>query len=88
MRMEDIHRQARELRERLEGSDDGQKRNVLHKFLSQIPVDPKAKEILVKVKSTLSSVEDADIQFGHTVGSPEGICMPDQMYKLRWMNRI
>jgi len=67
--VEDLLRQAREVRERLACSDDGQKRMVVQQFLRGIAVDPCKREILVKVRSPLPQ-QGMDSQVGQAVGRP------------------
>ena len=66
---EDLHKQARELRERLECTDNMQKKMVLQQFLRGITVHPDKKEILIKIKSPLPQL-GMDSQFGQSVGRP------------------
>lgn len=75
---EDLLKKARELRKRLETSDDGQKKMVLKQFVRGIVVHPDKKEILIKVKSPLPQ-PGMDSGLGHSFGSPEGIRTLDLM---------
>lgn len=76
--VEGLLKQARELRQKLDCSDDGQRRMVLQQFLRGITVFPDKKEILIKVKSPLPQ-SGMDFELGHSVGSPEGIRTLDLM---------
>lgn len=77
---EGLLKQARELRQKLDCSDDGQKRMVLQQFLTGMTVFPDKKEILVKVKSPLPQM-GMDFELGHSVGRG-GIGTPKSSYSL------
>ena len=79
---QDLLRQARELRQRLECSDNGQKKMVLLQFIRSIAVDPEKKNIVIEVKSPLPQ-PGMDFELGHSVGSPEGIRTLDLMAENR-----
>jgi len=63
----DLLKKARELRKRLESTDDGQKKLVLKQFIRSIVVHPDKKEILIKVKSPLPQL-GMDSGLGHSCG--------------------
>ena len=83
----DLLKKTRELRNRLESSDDGQKKMVLKQFIRSIVVHPDKKQILIRVKSPLPQL-GMDSGLSYSCGSPEGIRWPDQTFRLSWRNRI
>lgn len=75
--VDNLLKKARELRKRLECSDDGQKRLVLKQFIRSIIVHPDKKQILIKVKSPLPLL-GMDSGLGHSCGSP--LCISSNLF--------